>query len=162
MRSADIVTRPLNLDGWSVLDSYLAAMENPEFPAAKLQWRSAGDAVISVPMRPDQVLSVQISSDPGWSVYSAGRRVPTWSDKLGQMVVEPHCNGLCTIELKFDGSADVRIARVLSPLGDRRRALLDTGGDMAKAFGFNEDELKMLLVAVRQMRRRRHLRGKCA
>ncbi len=32
--------------------------------------------------------------------------------------------------------------------------LLDTGGDlMAKAFGFDEDELKMLLVAVRQMRR---------
>src|ERR1035437_8979736 len=29
----------------------------------------------------------------------------------------------------------------------------DTGGDlMAKAFGFDEDELKMLLVAVRQMR----------
>ena len=28
-----------------------------------------------------------------------------------------------------------------------------TGGDMAKAFGFSEDELKMLLVAVRQMRR---------
>ncbi len=31
---------------------------------------------------------------------------------------------------------------------------MDTGGDfMAKAFGFDEDELKMLLVAVRQMRR---------
>ena len=31
---------------------------------------------------------------------------------------------------------------------------MDTGGTlMAKAFGFNEDELKMLLVAVRQMRR---------
>ena len=31
---------------------------------------------------------------------------------------------------------------------------MDTGSDlMAKAFGFNEDELKMLLVAVRQMRR---------
>jgi hypothetical protein len=27
------------------------------------------------------------------------------------------------------------------------------GGGMAKAFGFNDDELKLLLVAVRQMRR---------
>src|SRR5260370_27639578 len=31
--------------------------------------------------------------------------------------------------------------------------MLDIGGVMAKAFGFSEDELKMLLVAVRQMRR---------
>ena len=32
--------------------------------------------------------------------------------------------------------------------------MLDSGGDlMAKTFGFDEDELKMLLVAVRQMRR---------
>jgi hypothetical protein len=116
MRSADIVTRPLSLYGWSVLDPYLAAVESPEFPAANLRWRSAGDALITAPMQPDQVLSVQISWDPGWSVYSAGRLVPFWSDKLGQMVVEPHCKGLCTIELKFDGSADVRIARVLSPL----------------------------------------------
>ena len=45
------------------------------------------------------------------------------------------------------------VSRGCSPARDRRRPLLDTGGDMAKAFGFNEDELKMLLVAVRQMRR---------
>src|ERR1035441_5632366 len=39
-------------------------------------------------------------------------------------------------------------------LGGGRRRAVDTGGDfMAKAFGFDEDEVKMLLVAVRQMRR---------
>src|ERR1017187_10398300 len=44
-------------------------------------------------------------------------------------------------------------ARHPSPGGGRRRAV-DTGSDlMAKAFGFDEDEVKMLLVAVRQMRR---------
>ena len=30
---------------------------------------------------------------------------------------------------------------------------MDSDYDMAKAFGFNDNELKMLLVAVRQMRR---------
>jgi len=30
---------------------------------------------------------------------------------------------------------------------------LDSDHDMAKAFGFDDDELKLLLVAVRQMRR---------
>src|ERR1035437_9293601 len=43
--------------------------------------------------------------------------------------------------------------------GDRRhragrRGAVDSGGDlMAQAFGFDEDELNMLLVAVRQIRR---------
>src|ERR1017187_8396546 len=38
--------------------------------------------------------------------------------------------------------------------GVGRRRMLDSGGDfMAKTFGFDEDELKMLLAAVRQMRR---------
>src|ERR1035438_4895098 len=42
-------------------------------------------------------------------------------------------------------------ARHPSPGGGRRRAV-DTGSDlMAKAFGFDEDEVKMLLVAVRQI-----------
>ena len=30
---------------------------------------------------------------------------------------------------------------------------MDSDHDMAKAFGFDDDELKLLLVAVRQMRR---------
>ncbi len=37
---------------------------------------------------------------------AGGRRLDTWSDELGQMVVEPHCNGLCTIELKYDGGIE--------------------------------------------------------
>jgi hypothetical protein len=113
MRSSDLVAIPLVLKGWSMLDPYLAAMENPEYPAADLHWRSPGDGVITAPMQSDQLLSVQISWDQGWSAYSGGRRVPTWSDKLGEMVVEPHCSGLCTIELKFDGGAEGRIARVI-------------------------------------------------
>ena len=35
----------------------------------------------------------------------------------------------------------------------RGAALDNMGADMAKAFGFNEEELKLLLVAVRHMRR---------
>src|ERR1039457_6565392 len=39
------------------------------------------------------------------------------------------------------------------PTGAGWRRMLDSGGDfMAKTFGFDEDELKMLLVAVRQRR----------
>jgi hypothetical protein len=116
MRRGDIMMKPLALYGWSVLEPYMNALENPEYPLAAFQWRGSSDAVITAPMQPDQVLSVQISWDKGWAAYSGGRRVPTWSDKLGEMVVEPHCSGPCTVELKFDGGFESHFARVLSVL----------------------------------------------
>jgi hypothetical protein len=108
--------RPLALYGWAALDPYLAALDNPEYPAAEFHWRSPSDAMVTAPLKPDQVLSVQISWDQGWTAYSGGHRVPAWGDKLGQMVVEPRCSGACTIELKYDGGAEGRFARVLSRL----------------------------------------------
>jgi hypothetical protein len=116
MRPGDLTPRPIAGYGWSMLDPYLAAMENSEYPAAEFRWRSASDAVITAPLKPDQVLSVQVSWDQGWNAYSGGHSVPTWGDKLGQMVVEPHCNGACTIELKYDGGAEGHFARALSRL----------------------------------------------
>jgi hypothetical protein len=116
MRTADLMQRPLALYGWAALDPYLAALDNPEYPAAEFHWRSPSDAMVTAPLKPDQVLSVQISWDQGWTAYSGGHRVPAWGDKLGQMVVEPRCSGACTIELKYDGGAEGRFARVLSRL----------------------------------------------
>jgi hypothetical protein len=116
MRPGDLVMRPLAQYGWSMLDPYLAAMENPEYPPAKFQWRSPADAVITATMQPDQVLSVQVSWDPGWSAYSGGKLIPIGSDKLGEMVLEPHCSGACSVELQYDGGTEGRIARVLSLL----------------------------------------------
>jgi len=56
---------------------------------------------------------VQIAWDKGWNVSGAGRRGPTWGDTLGQMVVEPKCNGPCTVELKYDGGAEGASARAI-------------------------------------------------
>ena len=116
MRRGDLMVKPLALYGWAALDPYLAALENPEYPVAEFRWRSASDAVIAAPLQPDQVVSVQVSWDKGWTAYSGGHSIRTWGDKLGQMVLEPRCSGACTIELKYDGGAEGRFARVLSLL----------------------------------------------
>ena len=77
-----------------------------------------------------------------------------WGDKLGQMVVEPRCTGPCTVELSYDGGTEGIYARAIQRLALAGGVLwILVAILMAKAFGFNEDELKMLLVAVRQMRR---------
>ena len=138
----------------TAIQPYLAALDNPSYPAAAFHWRAPGDAVIAADLKPEHILSVQITWDKGWKAYAGGQRVHAWGDKLGQMVVEPRCSGPCTVELKYDGGTEGIYARAIHRAGAGRRRAVDTGGDfMAKAFGFDEDELKMLLVAVRQMRR---------
>jgi hypothetical protein len=113
MRMSDQMEHPLALYGFSALDTYLAALDNPAYPPASFRWRAPGAATVTADMRPDQILSVQIAWDKGWNVSVAGRRVHTWSDTLGQMVVEPKCNGSCTVELKYDGGTEGAYARAI-------------------------------------------------
>jgi hypothetical protein len=116
MRPGDVVLRPLTLYGWSVLDPYLAALDNPEYPAAQFHWRAPSAASVTADMQPDQILSVQIAWDKGWNASVGGRAVRVWSDKLGQMVVEPRCAGPCTVELKYDGGAEGIYARAIDAI----------------------------------------------
>ena len=113
MRSGDLMMRPLALYGWSALDPYLAALENPDYPPAEFRWRAPSAASVTADLKPDQVLSVQIAWDKGWNASVGGRPVSTWSDKLGQMVVEPRCSGPCTVELKYDGGTEGIYARAI-------------------------------------------------
>jgi len=113
IRPGEVMMRPLARYGFSALDPYLAALDNPEYPAARFRWRAPSAASVTADMRPDQVLSVQIAWDKGWSASVGGRRVAAWSDKLGQMVVEPKCGGPCTVELLYDGGTEGIYARAI-------------------------------------------------
>ena len=114
MRMADQMNHPLALYGFSALDTYLAALDNPDYPPAAFRWRGSSAATVTADMKPDEILSVQIAWDKGWNVSVGGRRVPTWSDTLGQMVVEPRCGGPCTVELRYDGGTEGRYARAIA------------------------------------------------
>jgi hypothetical protein len=98
------------------LERYLAALDDPSLPDADFEWHGTGAAVITGTFKPEHILSVQVAWDKGWSarVRGAARRV--WQDKLGQMAVEPHCDGPCTVELAYDGGMEQQAARWLSAL----------------------------------------------
>jgi len=98
------------------LKPYLAALGDPGLPSADLRWRGPGAASITADLRPEHLLSVQISWAPGWHASVNGAPRPAWGDKLNQMVVEPRCSGPCTVDLTYDGGAEARIARWLSGL----------------------------------------------
>jgi hypothetical protein len=114
MRAADLVQlQPVAYDT-TAMRPYLAALENPAYPPAAFRWRTPSTAAVTADLRSEDIVSVQISWDRGWHASVGGREVPAWGDKLGQMVVEPHCNGVCTIDLNYDGGAESWWARTIS------------------------------------------------
>ena len=45
---------------------YVAGLEDPALPLAEMRWEGPSRAVIDAPMKPDQVMSVQVTWAPGW------------------------------------------------------------------------------------------------
>jgi len=98
------------------IDRYVAALDNPTRPDPVFEWRDPSNATIHADMDPHYLLSVQVTWDKGWKASVGGIRRRIWSDKLGQIVVEPECEGPCTVELSYDGGFELRFARCASML----------------------------------------------
>ncbi|MGA2132308.1 MAG: hypothetical protein ABSH50_08455 [Bryobacteraceae bacterium] len=116
MQPEDLVERRPAAYESSEMQPYLAALENPAYPPAVLRWRAPSAATVTADMRPDQILSVQISWDKGWNASVSGRPAPIRPDRLGLMAIEPKCNGPCTVELNYDGGAEGRWTRFIQRL----------------------------------------------
>jgi hypothetical protein len=116
VRAADLPqVRPPGYDS-APLAPYLRALHDPSRPSAAFVWTSAHSAMIDSTLQPEDLLSVQITWDQGWTARVNGQPRRTWADKLGQMVVEPRCSGACTVELSYDGGSEALIARWVSRL----------------------------------------------
>jgi hypothetical protein len=102
-------TRPPGYDS-SPLAPYLRALRDPARPAARFRWTSQHSAEIHTDMRPEQMLSVQLTWDQGWHARVNGEARAIRADALGQMAISPECSGPCTVELRYDGGAEMRAA----------------------------------------------------
>jgi hypothetical protein len=116
LHAADLVTDTPAAYNLVAERTYLAALEDPTLPPADFRWTGTGAARITGNWRPEYLLSVQVTFDEGWhaSVNGAPRRI--WGDKLGQIVVEPRCDGACVVDLVYDGGVEMRLARAASVL----------------------------------------------
>jgi hypothetical protein len=92
------------------IDRYVAALDDASLPQPALRWRDPSNASITANLEPDHLLSVQVTWDKGWKATANGQRCRIWGDKLGQIVLEPHCDGPCTVELSYDGGSELRFA----------------------------------------------------
>jgi hypothetical protein len=109
---ADLVSRtPVNGIDVQPLRVYVAALDNSVLPESDFRWTTNHSASIQATLAPQHVVSIQISYHPGWQAWVNRVETPVGEDGIGQIYIEPKCNGSCSIELSYDGGREMRIAR---------------------------------------------------
>ena len=109
MESSELVSRsPGNGLDTDPLIRYVSALDRADSPPASFRWISPHQAHIDTNVRTGQVLSVQITYDPGWQAIVDGHRQPTRPDGIGLLTIEPSCNGPCNVDLIFDEGRELR------------------------------------------------------
>jgi hypothetical protein len=115
VRLGDLPSRPpVNGIDIEPVRPYVAALEDAARPLATLTWRSRHEAVISARMEKADLLSIQIGYHSGWKASVDGQPRRVRGDNLGQLVVEPECDGACTVALQYNGGIESAWARLLS------------------------------------------------
>ena len=93
--------------------SYVQALTTP----ANFRWTSRHSAEIEAALRPEDVVSVQITYHRGWRALANGKSCRVSGDGLGLIVVEPECAGKCKVDLIYDGGPELRAATLISGAG---------------------------------------------
>ncbi|HWR52844.1 MAG TPA: hypothetical protein VN428_17165 [Bryobacteraceae bacterium] len=118
VRAADLPRRsPEHGLDLQPVEKYLEALDDPGLPPANFSWTALNRARIAGSLQPEHLLSVQIAYHHGWHAAVNGESRKTWSDGLGQMVIEPRCAGPCAVELSYDGGSEMAAARAISWTG---------------------------------------------
>jgi hypothetical protein len=113
-RTSLVRDRPVHGLDIGQVQKYVQALNDPSIPPASFRWTSRHSAEIQAALRPDQVISVQVTYHPGWHATVNGRVCPLSGDGLGQVVIAPTCVGACNLQLIYDGGWEMRVARIVS------------------------------------------------
>lgn len=96
------------------LEKYVAALEDPELPLADMRWKTLRSAEIHAQVARGQVISVQECYHPGWSARANGRAASVRRDGMGFLLIDPRCDGPCTVELTYSGGWEYWLCRLVS------------------------------------------------
>ncbi|HVY91762.1 MAG TPA: hypothetical protein VHA14_03395 [Bryobacteraceae bacterium] len=113
-REALVTRQPIHGLDLDPARAYVAALDDPSLPLARLDWTTPSRAVIDANMTPGQLVSVQETWMQGWQATANGRPVRVFGDKLGLIVIDPNCSGPCHVDLSFGLTTEGWILRVLS------------------------------------------------
>ena len=110
-RAAIVHDRPLNGLDIAELRHYVDALESP----ANIVWENPDHAKITAKMDSSQILSIQITYDPGWQARIGNQKVKAAADGLGFLLIDPSCSD-CSIDLDFTGGSERKVALAVSIL----------------------------------------------
>jgi len=102
---------PINGLDMDDVERYVAALDDPALAPARMIWTGQGSARIEVDLQPGQLISVQVTFDPGWRAFSNRRELAVSRDGLGLMTIEPDCRGHCAVDLVFGLDRERRVCR---------------------------------------------------
>jgi hypothetical protein len=106
--------RPTDGLDFAPVRAYVAALDDPLYPPASFDWQGMSEARIRATVAPGQAISVQTSYERGWEAWANGQRQPVRGDALGQLVIDPACQGPCEITLRYTGGFETALTRALS------------------------------------------------
>jgi hypothetical protein len=102
VRARDLMTHPpANGIDAAELRPFVAALDDASLPQARFEWQGSGTAKVSGVLTPDQVYSVAINYDPGWTATRGGHDVALHPDGMGMIALEPHCSGTCEVRMNW-------------------------------------------------------------
>lgn len=115
VRNRDIVRKP-PLNGLDLVElrPFVAALDDAPLPVAAFEWQSSNRARIRSNLADDQVYSVSINWDRGWTAILNGHAISIRPDGLGLIVIEPHCSGPCEVELNWSAAPESWIATAVT------------------------------------------------
>lgn len=112
--SAVVSKKPIHGLDTEPIQPFLAALDDPQYPVASMNWEGLSHAVIQATLKQGQVIAVQITDDPGWEATIEGKQQNIQADAIGQMIIQPDCIGDCTVSLTFTGGSETVMTRAFS------------------------------------------------
>ncbi|MCU1335388.1 MAG: hypothetical protein JWO19_969 [Bryobacterales bacterium] len=111
--TAIVRNEPHDFFDLSQVRAYVAALESAN-DAAEWRWVDDNHGHIRTRLGPGEVVSLQITYEPGWKAVTGGKAASITSDGLGQMVIHADCSGICEVDLDYDGGWEGKVLRILS------------------------------------------------
>jgi hypothetical protein len=114
--SPDALVHHVPINGLDVQEvkKYVDALEDPVNGEAAWKWNTWHSATVHAVVTAGQVISTQVSFNPGWHASVDGNPQQVYADGLGFLVVKPACEGACDVTLWYDGGREWRITCAIS------------------------------------------------
>jgi hypothetical protein len=113
-KDAIVTRKPIHGLDLDPARAYVAALDDPGTPPALMTWKGNSRFLVQAPVQRNQAVSVQVTWAPGWEATANGRTIPVRGDGLGMIVIDPGCDGNCSIDVSYGVTREAWVCRLLS------------------------------------------------